>query len=226
MTRSCNHCGAVLPRPARFCPRCGRPARRVARPWLVLLALAAVIFFLIFISNAPRRHYTVPVMPRPMPPHVTLPDAWPLETPAAPRHEITDNPSILLDRNISASQLSLYGVKLLDSRTQIPRSKIRSSSGSDIRCIDQNAFSISNDLVARIALADPQLLSRLPIRESNDIARRLGNPDLLEASSSSRLGSISTYSYASRGLSFRFDERLGRLDQITLTLPSAARTER
>ena len=130
---------------------------------------------------------------------------------------IESNPLLLLDREIPVRDLHLHGVRLGDATGTIPRRFVTRTAADEIKCYDGNAYGCRGDTVTRIVLNDPAILLRLPCRECLNVFNRFGAPDTMKqfAGDDDRI----LFTYATRGMTVRWNRRTSRIDQIVLTNP-------
>ena len=147
---------------------------------------------------------------------VHLPVAAPAPARFASNGNIEDDPLVLLDRDIAVRELRLHGVGIGDARTRVTRQFITRTSADEIRCYDGNAYEFRDGVVTRIVLNDPAILLRLPCRECLNVFSGFGTPDAVE--DLVREDRIRC-TYASRGITVRWNRRTSRIDQIILSHP-------
>lgn len=212
MACRCSSCTAALPRVARFCPRCGVPARRPSgQPLAIVVILAGI---LIVLSNLTMRAVTVGSTSR-----ILRSSANVMPVPPAPvAHEFSleRNPRLLLDRDLSVRDLRLHGVRLGDPTSRIPGRFVTRRSAEEIHCYDGNAYGCRGRVVSRIVLSDPAILLQIPCGECLNVFSWFGAPDAMEELNG---GDRILFTYASRGMSVRWNRRTGRINQIVLSNP-------
>lgn len=150
-------------------------------------------------------------------PATVTPPPPPAAVAPAPSFNIESNPLLLLDREIHVRDLHLHGVRLGDAMARIPRRFVTRTAAEEIRCYDGNAYECRGNTVTRIVVNDPAILLRLPCRECLNVFNRFGAPDAVEEidGDDDRI----LFTYATRGMSVRWNRRTSRIDQIVLTNP-------
>ena len=144
--------------------------------------------------------------------------------------ELSINASALFDRSESVQSMTLHGVRLGTDRYLVPnhllKDGVQSRPQAELRLVDGNAFHVVNGKVWRIVLQNPEHLSHLGIKDELQLlsSRCFGDPEQVSYTTSGRPYTL--YSYASRGVTVRWDQMGDKIDQIMITNPSSIRMYR
>jgi hypothetical protein len=107
--------------------------------------------------------------------------------------ELSGDFRALLDRNLTAAQMSFHGVRLGDPESATLALPGAYRSRNSLVCIDawHAAFLIDGGTVAEIHFADPQLSKLFDLHQPDDVQMRLGKADSADANMNS--GSFTYY---------------------------------
>jgi hypothetical protein len=134
------------------------------------------------------------------------------------RIELADDPTALLNASTPIDRFTFHGVAIGDDARKIPRRDAdENSAGGDASWVrlrkTGDGYLVRGDKVVRIALADPNLLSRLDVRDEATLIKKFGRPD--EVAEVGRAVSRN-YLYTKRGLAVQWSPKKGQLAGVTL----------
>lgn len=121
---------------------------------------------------------------------------------------------VLADRRITLSQMRFNGVRIGDSRSAIPRSRIRDEAPDLVNCTDGFSYDIDGDKVIRVFIYSETVLQHLGTTTAEDVIRVFGQPDKTE---NKPVGRYTVYYFRGNTVKINFFPDVARVGDIYIS---------
>lgn len=129
-------------------------------------------------------------------------------------NDVAVDPVVLANRGITLAQMRFNGVRIGDSRSTIPRSRIRDEAPDLVNCTDGFSYDIDGDKVIRVFIYNETVLQRLGTATAEDLVRVFGQPDKTE---SKPVGRYTVYYFRGGAMKINFFPDLSKVGDIYIS---------
>lgn len=134
-------------------------------------------------------------------------------TPAIAPNEIFHNPAILYDSSVPREQMTLWGIKLGDPDSSIPRARVLDTGREGwIKCHDGSRYRVQDGVVVVLGVWDPRIIERLNITSPDQIEARFGKPDKID-----NADPVMIYRYVGGRISVLWNKTEGQVNAVNIS---------
>lgn len=127
--------------------------------------------------------------------------------------ELVYNPELLTDRAFSPTSVSVWGVKLGDPASVIPKSRINQEGTQGwLWCRDGSRYRIADGVVVAMGLWDQSAINRLNLTSPDQIVAKFGETKSIDISDPLRV-----YRYHDGKLAVIWNDREARVNAINIS---------